>query len=101
LARVRHVNLDARGFDASIKRFAANAAHSDAATKRVATGGAAERELEAARVLDLGAYGIDGDTRVTFPDVARAIREGDQHAVDLAVARARTTIDRAGALITR
>jgi hypothetical protein len=31
----------------------------------------------------------------------RAIREGDQNAIDLAVARARTTIDRSGALIAQ
>ena len=101
LARTRRVNLDTRGFDAAIRRFAANAARSDAATKRVATGGAADRELEAARILDLTAYGIDGDTGISFPDVVRAIREGDQNAVDLAVARARTTIDRAGALMAQ
>jgi hypothetical protein len=57
--------------------------------------------MEAARVLDLETYGIDGETRITFPDVARAIREGDQGAVDLAVARARSTIDRAGTLISQ
>jgi len=101
LARLHRVSLDARGFDNSIRRFAASAARSDAATKRVATGDAADRELEAARILDLSAYGIDGDTGITFPDVARAIRQGDQSAVDLAVARARTTIDRSGALIAQ
>jgi N-acetylated-alpha-linked acidic dipeptidase len=101
LARTRHVSLDARGFNSSIRRFAASAARSDAATKRVATGSDADRELEAARILDLTAYGIDGDTGVTFPDVARAIREGDQNAVDLAVSRARSTIDRSGKLIAQ
>ena len=60
---------------------------------------AADRELEAARILDLTAYGIDGDTGITFPDVVRAIREGDQNAVDLAAGRARTTLDRSGSLI--
>jgi N-acetylated-alpha-linked acidic dipeptidase len=101
LARARRVSLDARGFEASIRRFAASAARSDAATKRVATGGDADREMEAARILDLTAYGIDGETGITFPDVARAIREGDQSAVDLAVSRARSTIDRSGTLIAQ
>jgi N-acetylated-alpha-linked acidic dipeptidase len=101
LARTRRVSLDARGFGVSIRRFAADAARSDAATMRVATGGAADREMEAARILDLSAYGIDGETGITFPDVVRAIREGDQNAIDLAVARARTTIDRSGALIAQ
>jgi N-acetylated-alpha-linked acidic dipeptidase len=101
LARARRVSLDARGFEASIRRFAAGAARSDAATKRVATGGAADREMEAARILDLTAYGIEGETGITFPDVARAIREGDQNAVDLAVSRARSTIDRSGTLIAQ
>jgi len=99
LARASRVNVDTRGFTLTIQRFATAAARSDAATKRVATGGAADRELEAARVLDLIAYGVDGDTGISFPDVVRAIREGDQNAVDLAVARARSTIDRAGTLI--
>jgi N-acetylated-alpha-linked acidic dipeptidase len=101
LARTRHVNIDTRGFDASIKRFNASATRSDNQTRRVANGGSADRELEAARILDLTAYGIDGDTGISFPDVVRAIREGDQNAVDLAVARARTTLDRAGTLITQ
>jgi len=101
LARTRRVSLDTRGFEMAIRRFSGNAARSDAATKRVATSAAADRELEAARVLDLATYGIDGDTRITFPDVARAIREGDQGAVDLAVGRARSTIDRAGSLISQ
>lgn len=99
LAHARKVNLDVRGFAASIKRFAASAARHDAATKRLKTAGDAERELEAARVLDLAVYGVDGDTAITFPDVVRAIREGDQNAVDIAVARARQTLDRTGALI--
>jgi N-acetylated-alpha-linked acidic dipeptidase len=101
LARTRRVSLDTRGFETAIRRFSGNAARSDAATKRVATSAAADREMEAARVLDLETYGIDGETRITFPDVARAIREGDQGAVDLAVARARSTIDRAGTLISQ
>jgi N-acetylated-alpha-linked acidic dipeptidase len=101
LARTRHVNIDTRGFDASIRRFAANANRHDVATKRVATGNLSDRELEAARSLDLAAYGVDGDTGISFPDVVRAISEGDQNAVDLAVGRARQTIDRAGTLIGR
>ena len=46
-------------------------------------------------------YGIDGATYVAFPDVVRAIQEADQNAVDLAVARARTTIERSGTLIAQ
>ncbi len=99
LARTQHLTLDVRGFNASLVRFAASAARSDAATKLVATAGAPADAMEAARILDLSAYGIDGDTGITFPDVVRALRENDQNAVDLAVARARTTLDRAGALI--
>ncbi len=100
-ARTRHVNLDTRGFAATIQRFAASANRHDAATKRVATGNASDRELEAARNLDLIGYGVDGDTGISFPDVLRAISEGDQNAVDLAVGRARQTIDRAGMLIAQ
>jgi hypothetical protein len=95
------VNVDVRGFQTTIRRFAANAARHDAATKRVATGSRADRELEAARVLDLTVYGVEGDTAISFPDVVRAIREGDQNAVDIAVARTRTTLDRAGSLIAQ
>jgi N-acetylated-alpha-linked acidic dipeptidase len=99
LARTRRVSLNTHGFDLAIRRYSANAARSDTATKRVATSAAGDREMEAARVLDLETYGIEGDTRITFPDVARAIREGDQSAVDLAVSRARATLDRTGTLI--
>ena len=101
LAHARKVNVDVRGFQTTIGRFAANAAKHDNATKRVATGSAADREMAAARVLDLTVYGVDGDTSISFPDVVRAIREGDQNAVDIAVGRARTTLDRAGALIVQ
>ncbi|MGA2394285.1 MAG: M28 family peptidase [Candidatus Lustribacter sp.] len=101
LAHARKVNVDVRGFQTTIRRFAANAARHDAATKRVATGSRADRELEAARVLDLTVYGVEGDTAISFPDVVRAIREGDQNAVDIAVARTRTTLDRAGSLIAQ
>ncbi len=100
-ARARHVSLDVHGFETSIRRFAASANRHDAATKRVATGNASDRELQAARSLDLIGYGVDGDTGITFPDVARAISEGDQNAVDLAVGRARSTVDAAGALIAQ
>lgn len=101
LAHARKVNVDVRAFQTTIRRFAANAAKHDNATKRVATGNAADREMEAARVLDLTAYGVDGDTSIAFPDVVRAIREGDQNAVDIAVGRARTALDRAGTLIVQ
>lgn len=101
VARTRKLNLDVRAFDASIRRFAAAAAKSDAATKRVATAGAADRELEAARVLDIAAYGAEGETRIEFPDVLNAVRDGNQGAVDTAVARVRGTLDRAGALIAQ
>ena len=101
LAHTRHINVDVRGFQTSIRRFAANALRHDQATKRVATAGDAERELEAARVLDLTTYGVDGATGISFPDIVRAVREGDQHAVDLAIARARQTLDRSGSLIAQ
>ena len=101
LAGVHHVNLDSTGMDASVKRFAGNAKHSDTATAHVTNAGAADRQMEAARVLDLTTYGIDGDTGISFPDIARAIRAGDQKAVDLAVSRARSTLDRAGTLIAQ
>jgi hypothetical protein len=99
LARVRKMTLDSRGFSRSIGRYAGSAARSDLATTRALTAGASGRELEAARVLDLIAYGIDGGTGITFPDVDRALRNGDQAAADLAVARARTSIERAATLI--
>lgn len=101
LARTRHVSLDTHGFAAAIQRFAASANRHDAATKRVATGNASDRELEAARTLDLISYGVDGETGISFPDVARAIGEGDQNAVDLAAGRARATLERAAALIAQ
>ena len=44
-ARTRHVNIDTRGFDASIRRFAASANRHDAATKRVATGNLSAERL--------------------------------------------------------
>jgi N-acetylated-alpha-linked acidic dipeptidase len=101
VARTRKVNLDTRTFDATIKRFGTSAARSDAATKRVANAATADQKMEAARILDIEAYGVHGDTGISFPDVVRAINEGDQNAVDLAVARARSTIDRAATLITQ
>jgi hypothetical protein len=101
LARVRKVTLDVRSFAAAVRRFGAKSQRSDAATRRVATGRAADREMEASRILDLATYGIDGETAITFPDVVRAIHEGDQRAVDLAVSRTRSTLDRAGALIAQ
>jgi hypothetical protein len=44
-------------------------------------------------------YGIDGSPAITFPDVERALRDGTQGDVDLAVNRARTTLDHASTLI--
>lgn len=99
LAHARHLTVDVRGFEATLRRFAGNAARHDAATKRVATKNVADRELEAARVLDLIAYGVDGATAIAFPDILRAVRAGDQNGVDLAVARTRQSIDRSGTLI--
>lgn len=100
-ARAQHLSLDARGFDLSLRRFATGAARADAATARGTAASEAELQLEAARLLDLNAYGIDGSTGITFPDVVRAIREGNQAATDLAVARARTTLERAASLIAQ
>jgi N-acetylated-alpha-linked acidic dipeptidase len=99
-ARTRRITLDARGFTASINKFAASAARADAVTARAAAADP-ERELEAARILDLTVYGVDGSSAVTFPDVARAIRAADQAAADLAAARARTTIERAATLVAQ
>jgi N-acetylated-alpha-linked acidic dipeptidase len=98
-ARLRHFKLDSRTFARSINRFAGGAAAADLATARVLDGPAAARLLDAARRLDLTAYGIDGGTAITFPDLSHAIRDGNQAAVDLAAAQARTTIDRAATLI--
>jgi N-acetylated-alpha-linked acidic dipeptidase len=100
-ARVRHISLDARGFDLSLRRFATAAARADAATARGNAAAEADMQLEAARLLDLNAYGIDGSAGITFPDIVRALRAGDQPAVDLAVARARTTLERAASLIAQ
>ena len=100
-ARRAKMHVDTRGFDGSIRRFNANAVRFDAATANAATAGRSENALEAARILDIVTYGVDGTTHITFPDVIRAIRDGNQGAVDLAVARARTTLDRAGDLISR
>jgi N-acetylated-alpha-linked acidic dipeptidase len=99
LARLRNVNFDARGFERSIGGFAASAARSDLATTRVSAAQVPENQLEAARIIDLAAYGIEGDSQISFPDVEHAVRAGDQAGVDLAIARARTTIDRASNLI--
>jgi N-acetylated-alpha-linked acidic dipeptidase len=98
-ARKAHVALDTRGFDYSLRRFTASAIRSDAATKRAATAADADRELEAARIIDLTAYGVDGGTAVTFPDVARALHAGNTVALAEAVARTRTTLERAAQLI--
>jgi N-acetylated-alpha-linked acidic dipeptidase len=100
-ARAQHLSIDARGFDLSLRRFATGAARADGATARGKAAADPELQLEAARLLDLNAYGIDGSAGITFPDVARALRAGDQPAVDLAVARARTTLERAAALIAQ
>jgi PA domain/Peptidase family M28 len=99
VARLRKMKFDGTGFGRSIGRFAGSAMASDLATTRALTAGASNRELEAARVLDLIAYGVDGGTGITFPDVDRALRSGDQPGADLAVARARTSIERAATLI--
>jgi N-acetylated-alpha-linked acidic dipeptidase len=100
-ARAQHMSIDARGMDLSLRRFATGAARADAATARGTAASVAELQLEAARLLDLNAYGIEGNVGITFPDVARALRAGDQPAADLAVARARTTLERAASLIAQ
>ena len=98
-ARIRKMTFDARGFDRSINVFATSATRSDLGTTRVSQAQQPDNQLEAARVLDLTVYGIDGDAAVSFPDIARALREGDQPALDLATARARTTIEHASTLL--
>ena len=100
-AAAHRVKLDSTGLDASIKRFAGSATHADTSTAHVTNAGGADRMMEAARVLDLSVYGVEGDTGISFPDIARAIRDGDQGAIDLAVSRARSTLDRAGTLIAQ
>jgi N-acetylated-alpha-linked acidic dipeptidase len=99
LARVRKLTLDARGFERSIAGFGASAGRSDAATTRASAAQQPANQMDAARALDLTVYGIDGSPAITFPDVARALRDGTQSDVDLAVNRARTTLDHASALI--
>jgi hypothetical protein len=98
-ARTERLSLDTNGFFSSIKHFATSASRCDALTRRGATRVEPELELEAARAIDLLAYGVDGTTAITFPDVTRALREGNQATVDLAVARARTTLEHAAQLI--
>jgi N-acetylated-alpha-linked acidic dipeptidase len=98
-AKAQHLSFDTNGFFLSIKHYAAAAGRCDFATARGASRVDPQLELEAARSVDLAAYGVDGGTAVTFPDVARALHEGNQASVDLAVARARTTLERAAQLI--
>jgi hypothetical protein len=100
-ARAQRVGFDTNGFFLSIKHFAASAARCDAATARGTNRVDPALELEAARSVDLAAYGIDGNANVTFPDVARALHDGNRPAIDLAVARTRTTLERAAQLIAR
>lgn len=98
-ARVKKLTFDSRGFERSINVFASSAARSDQNTTRASKAQQPESQLEAARILDLAVYGIDGDATISFPDVARALREGDRPGLDLAISRARTTIERAATLI--
>jgi hypothetical protein len=100
-AKAQHLSFDTNGFYVSLKHYAAAAARCDFATARGASRIDPQLELEAARSVDLAAYGIDGGTAVTFPDVARALHDGSQATADLAVARARTTLERAAQLIAR
>lgn len=98
-ARVRKLSLDTRGFERSIAGYAASAARSDFATTRASEAQAPDKQMEAARILNLTVYGVEGDATVTFPDVAHALRDGTQADVDLAVARARTSLERTSTLI--
>jgi N-acetylated-alpha-linked acidic dipeptidase len=100
-AKTQHLSFDTNGFYVSVKHYAAAAARCDAATARGASRVDPALELEAARSVDLTAYGVDGATAVTFPDVARAVHDGNQAAVNLAVARTRTTLERAAQLFAR
>lgn len=100
-AKTQHLSFDTNGFYVSVKHYATAAARCDAATARGASRVDPALELEAARNIDLTAYGVDGNTAVTFPDVARAVHDGNQAAVNLAVARTRTTLERAAQLIAR
>jgi N-acetylated-alpha-linked acidic dipeptidase len=100
-AKAQHLSFDTNGFYVSVKHYAAAAARCDAATARGASRVDPALELEAARSIDLTAYGVSGSTAVAFPDVARAVHDGNQAAVDLAIARTRTTLERAAQLIAR
>jgi N-acetylated-alpha-linked acidic dipeptidase len=98
-AKAAKRHLDTAGLGKSIARFGAAARRFDAGTARVATGPAADRALEAVRVVDVAAYGSDGNGNVTLPDIAHAIGGGDQAEIDRAVARVRTALERAGSLL--
>jgi N-acetylated-alpha-linked acidic dipeptidase len=99
VARLHKLTFDQRGLERSIAGFAASAARSDLATARVSDAQVPENQLEAARILDLAVYGVESNGTISFPDINRALRDGDQAAADLAVARARTTLDHAASLI--
>lgn len=98
LARADRLTLDDRNLNAAINHFAAAATRYDRATVRLLTANDADRALEAARLLNLTAYGSDGHNDVLIPEIARAVPQG-QTAVDIATARVLTTLERATALI--
>jgi N-acetylated-alpha-linked acidic dipeptidase len=97
LARAKHAGFDLRDLNASIARFAASARRYDAATMALKTGSATERALEAARIVDVTAYGMNGYATLAFPDITAALRDGA--GVDVAVQRTRTTLEHAAALL--
>lgn len=91
--------VDVGALQTTIDAFAATAARFDALTARAANVAAADRALAAARILNLAAYGADGSAASLFPELSRALTAANSGALDVALSRTRSAIDRAGELL--
>ena len=93
-ATAARVPLDLTGLQAAIDAFGATATRFDALTAREQHQ-AAERALEAARILNLAAYSVEGYTAVSS-ELNRALTSGNAGAASVALtARAARSIARA------
>lgn len=93
------VGFEPVGLNAATQNFIAVAARFDSATALGTNAPAAERALEAARILDQTLYGADGSGALYYPKVQAAMSVPDAPDLDAAVAAARAAIDRAAQLL--
>jgi N-acetylated-alpha-linked acidic dipeptidase len=90
--------IDVSALQSAIDAFAGTAGRFDALTARGVNVEAADRALEAARLLDRVAYGVDGYGASLFPELTRSLGAPNT-AFDVAATRARNAIDQAGRLL--